>query len=166
MRMVREWRHLKMLKRAGRGHEPGGVAATKAGEVCVSCPACPHPDENLPPGWKDTPNELKLRFLNVTKWNEDSSLIHGENRQKRLRRVFLPNAWESSIVIEYTNISNEDTRFGRLAPYHFNFECRASRQVTKVYLSLYSNFPDFYSDVRSSFLLKNFMTYSSYTLLT
>ena len=125
-----------------------------------------HSEPSVPMSGLSTPSGTMLRFLNVTKWNEESSLIHGENRQKRLRHVFLPNAWESSLVIEYTNLSNEDTMFGRLTPYHFNFECRASRQVTKVYLSLYSNFPDFYSNVRSSFLLKNFMTYSSYTLLT
>ena len=27
--MMREWRNLKMLKRAGRSHDPAGVDATK-----------------------------------------------------------------------------------------------------------------------------------------
>ncbi|KAH7919292.1 hypothetical protein BV22DRAFT_1108120 [Leucogyrophana mollusca] len=32
MRMVREWRHLTMLKCAGRGHDPEGVDSTKIGQ--------------------------------------------------------------------------------------------------------------------------------------
>lgn len=59
MRMVREWRHLKSLKRAGRGHEEGGVAATKPGELCVKCPACPRPGVNLPEDWEQVPDDLK-----------------------------------------------------------------------------------------------------------
>lgn len=52
MLMVREYRHLKMLKRAGRGHDPAGVAATKAGGCAVLCPACPQPGLNLQDGWE------------------------------------------------------------------------------------------------------------------
>ena len=55
LRMIREWRHLKMLKRFGRGHDPGGVGSTAKGELSVLCPACPHPDINLPLGWETAP---------------------------------------------------------------------------------------------------------------
>lgn len=55
MRMIREWRHLKMLKRSGRGHDPKGIDATTQGECAVLCPACPHPGKNLPANWKDAP---------------------------------------------------------------------------------------------------------------
>ncbi|KAH7919139.1 hypothetical protein BV22DRAFT_1134058 [Leucogyrophana mollusca] len=61
MRMVREWRHLKMLKRAGRGHDPDGVDATKEGACAVLCPACPHPNKNLPDGWENV--SLTKRWL-------------------------------------------------------------------------------------------------------
>jgi hypothetical protein len=54
LRMVREWRHLKMLKRAGRGHDSAGVNATQVGECAVLCPACPQPGKNLPVNWRDT----------------------------------------------------------------------------------------------------------------
>ncbi|KAF7324024.1 CxC2 domain-containing protein [Mycena kentingensis (nom. inval.)] len=37
LRMVRQWRHLFALKRAGRGHAIGGVEATQAGELAVRC---------------------------------------------------------------------------------------------------------------------------------
>jgi hypothetical protein len=40
------------LKRAGRGHDPSGIEATSRGELMVECPACPHPDRNLPDGWQ------------------------------------------------------------------------------------------------------------------
>ena len=57
--MIREWRHLKMLKRAGRGHDPGGVDATQEGECAVACPACPQPEMNLPEDWENYPEELQ-----------------------------------------------------------------------------------------------------------
>ena len=64
MRMVREWCYLKMLKRAGRGHDPAGVKATQPEELAVLCPACPHPGINLPDGWKDVP--LWARYVGTT----------------------------------------------------------------------------------------------------
>jgi hypothetical protein len=56
-RMTREWNNLHMLKRAGRGHDPAGVAGTEPGGCALLCPACPHPGKNLPPDWKDMPEE-------------------------------------------------------------------------------------------------------------
>lgn len=51
LRVVREWRHLHALKRAGRGHEVDGIATTEPGGLALECAACPHPGRNLPPGW-------------------------------------------------------------------------------------------------------------------
>ncbi|KAF8121256.1 hypothetical protein EV363DRAFT_1406388 [Boletus edulis] len=48
LRMTREWRHLKMLKRAGQGHVAGGAVSTREGECAVLCPACPHSGINIP----------------------------------------------------------------------------------------------------------------------
>jgi hypothetical protein len=55
MRIIREWRHVRLLKRKGRGHGTGGVKATQEGECAVLCPACPYPGINLPADWKDQP---------------------------------------------------------------------------------------------------------------
>jgi hypothetical protein len=41
-----------MLKRSGRGQYLEGAAATSLGELAIECPACPHPDRNLPINWK------------------------------------------------------------------------------------------------------------------
>jgi len=46
LRLVRQWRHLKMLKHSGRGHDPAGILNTKEGECAVLCPACPQPGKN------------------------------------------------------------------------------------------------------------------------
>ncbi|KAG0708157.1 hypothetical protein DFH29DRAFT_979482 [Suillus ampliporus] len=64
--MIREWRHLKMLKRSGRGHDPSGVDGTVEGECTVLCLVCPHPGKNLPAGWKDAPQQwLYGLFLTI-----------------------------------------------------------------------------------------------------
>ncbi|KAJ7875574.1 hypothetical protein B0H14DRAFT_2568720 [Mycena olivaceomarginata] len=53
MRSMRQWRHLVMLKRGGRGNDGDRlVAETRPGELAVVCPACPQPGVNLPAGWE------------------------------------------------------------------------------------------------------------------
>jgi hypothetical protein len=56
---MRIWRHLKMLLRAARAHDPAGAEATAEGELVVECPACPHPGRNLPVGWENAPLEVR-----------------------------------------------------------------------------------------------------------
>ncbi|KAG1908791.1 uncharacterized protein F5891DRAFT_1124415 [Suillus fuscotomentosus] len=62
MCMVHEWRHLRQLRRAGRGHDPGGINATTTGELAVLCPACPHQGKNLPRGWEDEPLSVRWKY--------------------------------------------------------------------------------------------------------
>ena len=52
MRMVLQWRHLKLLKRGGRAHDLAGVEAMQDGQLAIQCLSCPHPDRNLPEGWE------------------------------------------------------------------------------------------------------------------
>lgn len=40
-------------KRAGRGQDPSGIDGTGPGEMVVECPACPHPEKNIPEDWRD-----------------------------------------------------------------------------------------------------------------
>ncbi|KAJ7813038.1 hypothetical protein B0H14DRAFT_3090425 [Mycena olivaceomarginata] len=63
-RMTRQWRHLQMLKRAGRGHAADGIEGTKAGECALLCPACPQPGKNLPEdgSWKLVPRERRFLY--------------------------------------------------------------------------------------------------------
>lgn len=48
-----------MLKRAGRGNDPCGIESTLDGECAIECPACPHPDKNLPEGWEKAPEAVR-----------------------------------------------------------------------------------------------------------
>ncbi|KAI0070972.1 hypothetical protein K474DRAFT_1561156, partial [Panus rudis PR-1116 ss-1] len=63
LRMVREWRLLKALKRAGRGHDKRGVEGTERGELCVACPACPVPGRNIPDNWHEVSDDLKFLYF-------------------------------------------------------------------------------------------------------
>ncbi|KIL54938.1 hypothetical protein M378DRAFT_46403, partial [Amanita muscaria Koide BX008] len=91
MRIVREWRHIRLLKRMGRGHDPIGVAGTRPGECAVLCPACPQTEKNLPEQWENDPQEkqwlhalfvgidanFRLKRLNVSNNMQDPGLNHG-----------------------------------------------------------------------------------------
>lgn len=44
MRVARLWRHIRMLKRGGLGHDPSGLAGASLGSCAIECPACPHPN--------------------------------------------------------------------------------------------------------------------------
>lgn len=55
-----------MLKRAGRGYDPGGVKNTKSGECAVLCPACPQPGRNLPDNWEEALKEIRYVQLLFT----------------------------------------------------------------------------------------------------
>ncbi|KAL0567874.1 hypothetical protein V5O48_014128 [Marasmius crinis-equi] len=60
-RMLVQWRHLKMLKRAGRGHVEDGISKTEEGQLAVPCPSCPRPGINLYDDWQLTP--VRKRYL-------------------------------------------------------------------------------------------------------
>ncbi|KAH9845982.1 hypothetical protein C2E23DRAFT_872607 [Lenzites betulinus] len=63
MRVVAQWRHLKRLKRCGRGHDISGVEGTSPGELAVRCPACPRPNVNLPPNWDTVSDDLRFLYI-------------------------------------------------------------------------------------------------------
>ncbi|KAG1789189.1 uncharacterized protein HD556DRAFT_1433840 [Suillus plorans] len=62
LRMIKEWRNLTLLKRFGRGHDPGGISATQPGSCAVLCPACPQPGKNLPQGWEDASTDKRWLY--------------------------------------------------------------------------------------------------------
>ncbi|KAF9522751.1 hypothetical protein CPB83DRAFT_871878 [Crepidotus variabilis] len=65
LRMTLQRRHLKMLKRGGRGHQLSGVDGTKEGELAIQCPTCPRPGINLPHDWRDAPDEKKFLYMMI-----------------------------------------------------------------------------------------------------
>ncbi|KAF9024498.1 hypothetical protein BDZ89DRAFT_954690, partial [Hymenopellis radicata] len=60
-RVNREFGHIKILKRGGRGCVENGRATTREGELALRCWACPRPGVNLPPNWRAVP--LNERYL-------------------------------------------------------------------------------------------------------
>ncbi|KAL0955398.1 hypothetical protein HGRIS_001645 [Hohenbuehelia grisea] len=91
LRMLRQFRHILMLKRSGKGHHPDGASSAKPGELAVWCPACPHPFKNLPESWCDAPTDkqwlyqlfvgidanFRLKRKNVSNEDKDPSLTDG-----------------------------------------------------------------------------------------
>lgn len=57
-RVLVQWRHLKLLKRGGRGHDPTGISGTQNGDLAILCPSCPRPGVNIPNNWNEAPKEL------------------------------------------------------------------------------------------------------------
>ncbi|KAK0505439.1 hypothetical protein EDD18DRAFT_1344252 [Armillaria luteobubalina] len=49
LRIVREWRHVRMLKHHRRGNDPSGSKGMKVGDCVVHCLACPRPGVNMVP---------------------------------------------------------------------------------------------------------------------
>ncbi|KAK0444170.1 hypothetical protein EV421DRAFT_1903278 [Armillaria borealis] len=62
-RMVRQFAHMKMMKRAGRGNVSDGIKTTAPGQLATLCPACPHPGINLPADWESAPLEFKFLYI-------------------------------------------------------------------------------------------------------
>ncbi|KAI0064330.1 hypothetical protein BV25DRAFT_1790798, partial [Artomyces pyxidatus] len=81
IRSVRCFRHLRMAKRGGRGHDPLGILATKPGELVVVCPACPDPNTNLPDGWSEVPKSES--------WKYALSLAIDANFKLKLKKRFV-----------------------------------------------------------------------------
>jgi hypothetical protein len=63
LRIMREWRNLKTLKRSGQGHNPDGCESTRDGECALLCPACPQPGKNLPEGWENAPADRRFAYV-------------------------------------------------------------------------------------------------------
>ncbi|KAF8208998.1 hypothetical protein K438DRAFT_1573084 [Mycena galopus ATCC 62051] len=51
--IIRQYRMMLMMKRAGRGHSESGISGTAQGELALRCQACPQDGRNLPEGWAD-----------------------------------------------------------------------------------------------------------------
>ncbi|PPQ76891.1 hypothetical protein CVT26_000661 [Gymnopilus dilepis] len=63
LRSALQWRHLKLLKRGGRGNDPSGVQGTQNGELAIRCPSCPWPGVNLVDDWDKAPQSMKFLYM-------------------------------------------------------------------------------------------------------
>ncbi|KAJ3546784.1 hypothetical protein NM688_g5476 [Phlebia brevispora] len=62
MLMIRQYRNMKALRRAGRAFDRSGVSGTGPGELAIRCRACPHPGINLPDSWQSVPPHLAFIY--------------------------------------------------------------------------------------------------------
>ncbi|KAI0054919.1 hypothetical protein BV25DRAFT_1787193, partial [Artomyces pyxidatus] len=65
MNIIRQYRHIQMMKRGGRGHTLEGIKGARPGECAVLCPACPQPGLNLPDGWMDAPEDKQWLYRRI-----------------------------------------------------------------------------------------------------
>ncbi|KAG0693981.1 hypothetical protein DFH29DRAFT_985384 [Suillus ampliporus] len=131
LRMIHEWRHLKKLKRSGRGHNPSGIDGTAEGECAVLCPACPHPGKNLPADWKEAPRQwlyglflaidanFRLKRKAVSNDNVDPSLSCGwgyfmeEEAYKHFLCSSADSIQEKSTCSSHNAVNMADTKSNR-----------------------------------------------------
>ncbi|KAK7676010.1 hypothetical protein QCA50_021045 [Cerrena zonata] len=91
MTMIREWRNVKALKRAGRIHHSDGVESTSHGELAVRCRACPDPNRNLPPNWN---NNEKWAYLYWLTTSQDANFRYkGRQRDTKMEDISLSSGW-------------------------------------------------------------------------
>ncbi|KAJ7486367.1 hypothetical protein B0H11DRAFT_1721743 [Mycena galericulata] len=92
MNIVREYRHLQMCKRAGRGHDPEGIAGTPAAGLAIPCRACPHPGINLPEGWEEASPEIAWIYRMLL--SQDANFkMKGRDRSSRAKDPTLGPGW-------------------------------------------------------------------------
>jgi hypothetical protein len=123
MRMTRQWQNLHLLLRAGRAHAegPDRIGDTKPGECALLCPACPQPEKNLPPNWKDAPAEKAY----VTR--RASTLETNSHYLSFLYAVFL--AIDANFRLKRKDVSSEEKDPGLSNGWTFFGEVNAPRQA-------------------------------------
>ncbi|KAL0565172.1 hypothetical protein V5O48_016855 [Marasmius crinis-equi] len=63
VRVIRQWRYLKQLRRGGVGNVlQRDLQSLKPGSLAIRCIACPRPGINLPANWKDASREWRYLY--------------------------------------------------------------------------------------------------------
>ncbi|KAJ7023233.1 hypothetical protein C8F04DRAFT_1193689 [Mycena alexandri] len=75
--IVRQYRMMEMLKRAGRGQEDSGIKGTAQGELALDCCACPQPEKNLPEGWEEMDEDQRYKYFLILSQDANFKLING-----------------------------------------------------------------------------------------
>ncbi|KAH7902765.1 hypothetical protein BJ138DRAFT_984701, partial [Hygrophoropsis aurantiaca] len=88
---IRIWRHLKIIKCSGQGHDPAGVDETQPGECAIECPACPQPGKNLPMNWAQAPESKQWLYAII--WTIDVSFCLKLKDKKITNDIALRDGW-------------------------------------------------------------------------
>jgi len=114
-RCVRQWRYLKDLKRGGASHTSKGVDGLDEGALAIECPACPHPERNLPPDWENAPKEKAYVLLSFP-YARSSITIHC----RWLYSLFI--AMDANFKLKQKSRDIKDPEFGSGLAYFVNIE--------------------------------------------
>ncbi|KAE9394190.1 hypothetical protein BT96DRAFT_943352 [Gymnopus androsaceus JB14] len=105
--MMRQWRHLKMLLHGGRANNNiRNIEQTAQDELALMCPACPHPNINLPPEWKDPdhPNPfIYMLFIAIDacfrlKWKLISNVVKDPYLQPGMAYLVNPEPYREYLL--------------------------------------------------------------------
>jgi len=99
-RCVRQWRHLKQIKRGGGAHIKTGLSSVSDGAFALECPACPHPGRNLPQDWDQAPEDRQYVYLLLSCTKRSNLLPGGCTRiSSRSMRIFTSSSKAVGSVI-------------------------------------------------------------------
>lgn len=64
LRTFRFWRYIRAVERSGQNFNMDTHLQTgrRPGLVAIPCMACPEPDFNMPPDWRETARDLQFVF--------------------------------------------------------------------------------------------------------
>ncbi|TDL20498.1 hypothetical protein BD410DRAFT_725441 [Rickenella mellea] len=138
-RLVRQFLHIIMLKRGGRGHAATGAAGTSSGELAVMCPACPRPGVNLPTAWKDVDEDKRFLYTQVVTIDACFRLKR-RDVSSRAKDPGLGTGWAYFVedepyrehLLKYTDQQEMSTCVGLAALDHANTKFSAGLESTGV----------------------------------
>ncbi|GJE98466.1 CxC2 domain-containing protein [Phanerochaete sordida] len=143
LRVVREWRYIKLLKRSGRGHINNGVKESTPGDLCLRCPACPRPGVNLPENWESVSDDLRYLYMLILAIDANFRLkrraVSNDARDPGLmsgRGYFVPDGDYRTHVLRYADQEDISTCTGFAAMAHANTKFNKGYATTGVGLVL------------------------------
>ncbi|KAF8834462.1 hypothetical protein BDN67DRAFT_992665 [Paxillus ammoniavirescens] len=103
--MIRQYRNVK-----------NGIHTTQAGQLALVCPACPHPNINLPEGWEDADASLKFLYwliltMDANFWlkNRNQSSDVADPGLHTGLAYFIPNQPYEEHILKYVSQDNIST---------------------------------------------------------
>ncbi|KAK7021990.1 hypothetical protein VNI00_017092 [Paramarasmius palmivorus] len=82
IRVMRQWRYLRMLQRSGIGNQPSQrIEDIRDGELAIRCPACPRPGVNMPENFTALSKHIdacfRLKRRQISNEKKDPGLFTG-----------------------------------------------------------------------------------------
>ncbi|KAK0474993.1 hypothetical protein EDD18DRAFT_1367412 [Armillaria luteobubalina] len=131
LRIVHEWRHVRMLKCHGRGNDPSGSKGTKVGDCVVHCLACPRPGVNMVPKrvkedeWVDVLFICRDANFRLSRFNV-SSILRDPRLNKGYSYFVEEEEFAKHLALHEGSMPEEANTWGAICARH---ECRRASSV-------------------------------------